>query len=130
MVTFVGTGSLNANGCWDHDQPVDSFTYVGYIPASARAGCTDGNTCGDMNWSIVQPDGTTIAIYGCSPAPNTDFQGGEVIGSGDNVTVCTGGVSGMYRANVLTDLGINGAATSGPNYDVELTHYNELAVPG
>ena len=61
VMTVSCSFPTQGDGCWDHDVSVGSFTYTNQrIPANSLPGCTDTDllTCGDANWSIVQPDGT------------------------------------------------------------------------
>jgi hypothetical protein len=130
-VTFVCKPELSAYGCTIHDAPHfsagDGFTYVGHIPANARPGCTNHETCGDMNLAIIQPDGTSISLYGCNPT--RDFQDGDTVGTGGDV--CAGAwTSGMVLADIVHDKGRNWSVTSGDNYEAHATHYNEVVPPG
>ncbi len=108
-------------GCTSNDVRVTTTSVSGYIPANARPGCTDYNTCGDRNMTIIQPDGTVIDVYGCAPSRN--FQSGDRIGSGG--TICSN-FEGMVISSITQSKGINGSTTSGPNYAAETVRYNEV----
>lgn len=124
VVTFACSAAA-AYGCTRSDFPVKSFSIIGHIPANARPGCTVRDTCGDTNMAIIQPDGATLNVYGC--VPRRDFQNGDVLTRGGGV--CDS-LSGMVYASLSRDKGVNSSVTSGPNYEAEVIHYNEVVPEG
>ena len=123
LVTFVcdpSTGQA-VYGCTLHDEVGQGFSIVGHIPANARPTCTNYDTCGDRNLAVIQPDGSTINVYGC--VPDRDLVDGDVIGTGGNICPVLGG---MVLADIVHDKGLNGSVTSGPNYESVIVHYNEI----
>jgi hypothetical protein len=127
-VTFVCDPAYTRYGCTIHNtNGTSGFSVAGHIPANAHPTCMDYNTCGDRNLAIIQPDGTTINMYGCQP--DRPFRDGDIIG-GQNGTECNDTIGGMVYADIVDDLGMNGAVTSGPNYEAEVVHYNEIVPEG
>jgi hypothetical protein len=94
------------------------------IPPNARPGCLDTTKCGDRNYSILQPNGDLLEIYGC--APHRSWQDGDVLGG----TVC-GSFSGVAITNVVTGDGYNGGTIDGGDSFLALmATYHEVVPPG
>jgi hypothetical protein len=111
----ANTGCSNAD-YGDFLSSVPSFR----IPAMARAsGQFDP---GDHNMEIIQPNGDTVAIYGCNP--QRDWRHGDVVG--DSSSIC-GRFGGASYGNIVTSSGVNpGNVNGGNNFAALPVHYREV----
>jgi hypothetical protein len=144
LVTFSCNSAYSVYGCTDHGRPVSSYSYTAHVPANSRPGCMDPEACGDVNFSVVQPNGDVFMVYGCVPL--RDFRNGDVIDgvqsvnrpytvnpaiSGANASkkVCAW-VNGQAVADIQTGMGVNRNVTSGADYPAEVIRYHELVTNG
>ncbi len=126
QVTFKCTQIVY--GCTKDGSTNTPFTMTGYVPANARPGCTYRDHCGDVNFTVIQPDGREFLVYGCQP--QRDFRNGDVLAhpSDSQSTGVCDFVAGMTTGSIVTGDGTNGNVTSGPNYPAEVIRYNEMVV--
>ncbi len=117
-------------GCTRDGETSAPFTMTGYVPTNARPGCTFVEECGDVNFTVIQPDGREFLVYGCTP--QRDFRSGDVLvhPSDPSSTGVCNFVAGMTTGSIVTGNGVNGNVTSGPNYPAEVIRYNEMVTNG
>jgi len=105
-------------------QTVKSIPGTFRIPPNARPGCLDNTRCGDRNYSVLQPNGDLLELYGCTPHRN--WQSGDAIGG----SMCRP-FSGAALTNVVTGNGYNGGTiTGGDSFISLMATYNEVVPRG
>jgi len=96
------------------------------IPANYRPSCDGADGC-DRNGQIIQPNGDTIALYGCWP--NRNFLNGDVL-STPTGGPCPGGsgLNGAHYTSILTGNGVNpGNVNGGDDFTALPVKYHEVA---
>ena len=135
-VRFVCDATQTNYGCSLHDvttwTPATSFDIEGYMPANAVPVCNSSKACGDVNFSVLQPDGTLIEGYGCQftrPIRDGDIVGTPRPGDDPSKLICPNRMGGLALSNVVTDKGVQATTNSGPSTPANVIPYNWVATP-
>jgi hypothetical protein len=124
-VTFTCHCQTTNYGCWENDanicngNPTGSYSYPGRAPTNVFGGNNRGTD--DVNWAIVQPDGTVFEAYHCQI--HKQIADNDVISSTPNEGICVNGdlpdvgsyIGSMLKSNLTSGRGYNGGINSGPN---------------
>jgi hypothetical protein len=137
MPVYVATNSdpsvtIDCNGvvygCYiDSFNRTSSIPEIFHIPANVRSGVNGG--FGDAVFSVLQPDGTELSVYGCIMHQDWNPNNMNVIGGANSPTYgCQ--ASGVSIDNVVTGYGYTEGTASGDTPMAMLTLYNEVVPPG